>query len=118
MTWSAPIDRTRSTFAVLHTPVTCAPNALAICTPNVPTPPDAPTTSTRWPAWTRPRSRRACRAVTADTGTAAACSKVRNFRAARLDHPRDLRAKSRGLGPPHAVAGDAHQVRQPGHDVP
>src|SRR5215213_9491492 len=32
MTWSAPIDRTRSALAVLHTPVTSAPNALAICT--------------------------------------------------------------------------------------
>src|SRR3954454_14519733 len=34
MTWSAPMARTRSTFAVLHTPVTSAPNALAICTAN------------------------------------------------------------------------------------
>src|SRR6266581_3089145 len=41
MRWSAPIDRTRSTFLVLHTPVTSAPNALAICTANVPTPPAA-----------------------------------------------------------------------------
>ena len=32
MTWSAPIDRTRSSFDVLHTPVTSAPNDLAICT--------------------------------------------------------------------------------------
>ena len=31
-----------STFRVLHTPVTSAPNDLAICTANVPTPPDAP----------------------------------------------------------------------------
>jgi hypothetical protein len=30
--WSAPIDRTRSTLVVLHTPVTSAPNALAIWT--------------------------------------------------------------------------------------
>ena len=35
-----------STFAVLQTPVTSAPNDLAICTANVPTPPDAPFTST------------------------------------------------------------------------
>ncbi|WP_308259298.1 ANTAR domain-containing protein [Pseudonocardia sp. H11422] len=34
-----------STFVVLHTPVTSAPTALAICTANVPTPPDAPMTS-------------------------------------------------------------------------
>jgi hypothetical protein len=31
-----------STFAVLHTPVTRAPNAFAIWTAKVPTPPDAP----------------------------------------------------------------------------
>ena len=49
MTWSAPMDRTRSTFSVLHTPVTSAPNALAICTANAPTPPDAPMTSTLCP---------------------------------------------------------------------
>ena len=38
---------------MLHTPVTSAPNALAICTAKVPTPPDAPMTSTRWPGCTR-----------------------------------------------------------------
>ena len=37
MTRSAPMDRTISTFLVLHTPVTSAPNHLAICTANVPT---------------------------------------------------------------------------------
>src|SRR5438046_9869674 len=42
MTSSAPIDRTMSTFLVLHTPVTSAPKVLAICTANVPTPPAAP----------------------------------------------------------------------------
>ena len=36
-------------FRVLHTPVTSAPNALAIWTANVPTPPDAPLMSTFWP---------------------------------------------------------------------
>ena len=35
-------ERTISRFLVLHTAVTSAPNALAICTANVPTPPDAP----------------------------------------------------------------------------
>jgi len=30
MTWSAPIEATISTFGVLHTPVTSAPNALAL----------------------------------------------------------------------------------------
>ena len=65
MTGSAPIEATVSTFAVLHTPVTSAPNALAICTANVPTPPDAPLTSTLCPGWTCPLSRSACNAVTA-----------------------------------------------------
>ena len=43
MTWSAPIDLTSSILLVLHTPVTCAPNDLAICTAKLPTPPAAPT---------------------------------------------------------------------------
>src|SRR3954463_16380664 len=68
MTWSAPRARTRSTLPVLHTPVTSAPNALAICTAKVPTPPEAPTISTLCPGSTRPRSRRPCRAVTAEQG--------------------------------------------------
>src|SRR5438128_1540459 len=38
MTWSAPIDRAVSTFLVLHTAVTSAPNDLAIWTANAPTP--------------------------------------------------------------------------------
>src|SRR6266540_5745609 len=76
MTSSAPIDRMRSSFDVLATPVTRAPNAFAICTANVPTPPAAPTTSTDCPARTRALSRTAWSAVTPETGTAAACSKV------------------------------------------
>src|ERR671933_1507443 len=77
MTWSAPSDRTRSTLRVLHTPVTAAPKALAICTANVPTPPDAPVIRTVCPGCTLAMSRSACRAVKADIGTAAACSMVR-----------------------------------------
>src|SRR5215210_9589879 len=69
--------RTASALAVLHTPVTSAPNALAIWTAKVPTPPDAPTISTFWPAWTRPWSRTAWRAVSPEMGTAAAWSKER-----------------------------------------
>src|SRR6266511_2075240 len=53
MTWTAPTDRTMSTFLVLQTPVTSAPNDLAICTAKVPTPPDAPLIKTRCPGWTR-----------------------------------------------------------------
>jgi len=49
---------------------------LAICTANVPTPPDAPLIRTCCPGRTRAWSRSACRAVTAATGTDAACSKV------------------------------------------
>ena len=77
MTWSAPIERTRSTFFVLVTPVTSAPIDFAICTAKLPTPPDAPLTRTFWPGWTLPLSRRSCSAAVADTPTAAACSKVR-----------------------------------------
>jgi hypothetical protein len=77
MTCPAPKDRTRSTFVVPHTAVTCAPNAVASCTAKVPTPPDAPVISTVWPGWTRPWSRRPCRAVRPEMGTVAACSKVR-----------------------------------------
>jgi hypothetical protein len=62
---------------VLHTPVAWAPNDLASCTANVPTPPDAPLTSTRCPGRTRPLSRSPCRAVSPATGTAAACSNDR-----------------------------------------
>src|SRR5215472_6969530 len=44
---------------------------------NDPTPPAAPMISTRCPDCTCPLSRRACRAVKPEMGTAAACSKVR-----------------------------------------
>src|SRR4051794_20852634 len=50
----APSARTMLIFAVLATPVTSAPNAFAICTANVPTPPDAPMISTFCPARIRP----------------------------------------------------------------
>jgi hypothetical protein len=57
MAWSAPSDRPRSTFVVLQTPVTNAPIDLAICTANVPTPPDAPMISTLCLGRTWPLSR-------------------------------------------------------------
>src|SRR6266542_4267226 len=69
MTASAPIDRTRSTLLVLHTPVTWAPTALAIWTANVPIPPDAPLIRTFCPGCTCAVSRSACRAVIAARGT-------------------------------------------------
>ncbi len=76
MTRSAPIERTSAAFRPLATAVTCAPNRFASWTANVPTPPDAPMTSTLSPARISPASRRAWSAVVAASGTAAACSKV------------------------------------------
>src|SRR6202011_4503698 len=61
---------------LLQTPCTSAPNALAICTANVPTPPEAPLIRTLYPALTWPVSRRPCKATSA-VGTDAACSKLR-----------------------------------------
>src|SRR5918995_2636383 len=77
MTSSAPIERTRSTFDVLDTPVTCAPNALAICTANDPTPPAAPITNTFCPDRTFPTLLRPWSAVNPVVGTVAASSKLR-----------------------------------------
>ena len=77
MTCAAPSERTSSTLPVLHTPVTSAPIATAICTANEPTPPLAPLTSTRCPACTAPTSRIPRSAVVAAMGSAAACSNVR-----------------------------------------
>ncbi len=71
------MDRTSSTLPALQTPVTSAPKAFAICTANVPTPPDAPMIRTVCPGWTRPWSRRPWSAVHPASGIAAACSKVR-----------------------------------------
>src|SRR6266852_9359063 len=70
------MDRTMSTFLVLHTPVTSAPNHLAICTANVPTPPAAPLIKPFCPGRICPLSRRPCNAVNAATGAEAACSNV------------------------------------------
>src|SRR5215212_24799 len=77
MTWSAPIDRTMSTFVALATPVTSAPKAMAICRANEPTPPEAPMINTVCPAWTSPRSRTPCSAVSAEMVVTAAWAKVR-----------------------------------------
>src|SRR6266699_2599101 len=63
MTWSAPSDRTSSTWPAPHTPVTSAPSALAIWTAMVPTPPEAPLIRTRVPAPTCATSRMATRAA-------------------------------------------------------
>src|SRR4051812_7747336 len=76
MTRPAPSEPTRSTFLVLQTPVTSAPNDFAICTPNVPTPPDAPLMRTFCPGATCAPSRSACKAVDAATAIVPACSNV------------------------------------------
>src|SRR3954452_10317269 len=76
MTRSAPSDATMSTLRVLHTAVTAAPSAFAICTANGPTAPDAPLISTLCPGRSFPRSRRPCSAVSPETATHAACSKL------------------------------------------
>ena len=71
------MDRSRSALRALATPVTSAPNALAIWTAYVPTPPDAPLMRTFWRGLTLPSSRRSWRATVAETPTAAASSKLR-----------------------------------------
>src|SRR5271157_2386640 len=70
------MDRTKPAFLVLHMPVTSAPNDLAICTANVPTPPAAPLIKTFCLDRICPLSRRPCNAVRPATDTAAACSNV------------------------------------------
>jgi hypothetical protein len=62
---------------VLATPVASAPNALAICTAKVPTPPGAPMISTFCPEATCPPLRTVCSAVRAEMVVAAAWAKVR-----------------------------------------
>ncbi len=76
---NAVLSRAKDGFPPMsaHTAVTSAPKALASCTANVPTPPDAPVISTCCPGWTCPRSHTGCRAVKPETPTAAACSKAR-----------------------------------------
>ena len=74
MTSSAPMERTKSIFAVLLTPVTCMPSDFAIWMANGPTLPDAPFMRNRspargaWPAVTP------CNARIPACGKQAACS--------------------------------------------
>src|SRR6478735_369465 len=102
MTCSAPSERTMSTLSVLHTPVTSAPEDLAICTANVPTPPDAPMINTCCPGRTRPPSRTACRAVRAEMVTGAAGDFPASHAACRWRAPEPQ---------------EPDRVRQAGHDV-
>ena len=64
-------------------------------------------TRTCWPAWRRPWSRSACRAVTADTGTAAACSKLRfaGIRASLSGRASAYSANAALLAAEHRLAG-------------
>ena len=152
MTLSAPSERTKSTFAELQTPVTLAPDALAICTAKEPTPPAAPMISTRCSGRIPPISRNPCRAVTAEVGTAAALHEIdirrldrdlvfpsarelgksaaadaehlitatesSNMASNHLDLACDVVPKNVMPWRREAIAHDADQVGQPGHEVP
>ena len=87
-TWSAPIDRSISSFAggihVGHV----RSIGLGELPREGPTAPPAPLIRTVCPAWTRPSSRTCCTASDPDVGTAAACS---NVRPARFDLEHGLR---------------------------
>src|SRR5215469_14359649 len=74
MSSSAPRPRTRWWLRALAVPITYAPRALAICTARWPTPPAAAWISTRCPADSRAVSASACHAVSAASGSAAACT--------------------------------------------
>src|SRR6185437_4091690 len=95
-----------STLSVLHTPVTFAPTDFAICTANVPTPPDAPLINTLSPGWTFPWSRTAASAVNAESPTAADCSDVRLVGSGR-----------RSLAAAHAYSANA-PLHQPNTSSP
>ena len=64
--------------------MTSAPCALAICTANVPTPPEAPLTRTFCPGWSPPVVAQPWSTVSAATGTAAASSTSGSPASARL----------------------------------
>src|SRR5260221_269051 len=72
----APGDLTNSMFAVLHTAVTSASKCLASCTAAVPTPPEAPLTSTFSPLLSFALLKKS-NAVVPPEDIAAASSKVR-----------------------------------------
>ena len=112
MTRSAPRSRTSSTLAPLDTPATSAPNAFAICTAYVPTPPDAPMISTFWPGATFPWSRTAWSAVEPEMASTAACSKPRF-----AGRGASLPSASAGVLGEGALADAEHLVArpEPGH---
>ena len=106
-TSSAPRPRTKSTLAIPHTASTRAPACRASWTAKLPTPPEAPTTSTRSPGRTPPTSCTACIAVTPDSGTAAASSKLPPRGLA--DQPVDRRDGELGVG----AGGDVPTTSSP-----
>ncbi|AXX32107.1 Flagellar hook-length control protein FliK [Actinosynnema pretiosum subsp. pretiosum] len=70
---SAPSDRTKSCLPALAVPITCAPHDFASCTATCP-PPAAACTSARSPARSPAVSTSAWCAVSATSGSAAACT--------------------------------------------
>jgi hypothetical protein len=85
--------------------------------------------NTFWPAWSRPTSTRPRWAMSPETGTTAACSKVRlvglaaslSSWAAAYSACEPRRTWYSGhpvLRPAEAEPEDEHQVRLPGHQVP
>lgn len=99
---------------MLHTPVTSASNDLAICTENVPTPPDAPTISTLCPVCTC-ALRTACSAVPPEIGAVAACS---NGTAAGLAASFDDSTRAYSLNAPSQVPYTASPMSNPVTFVP
>ena len=98
MTRSAPSDRTRSTFLVLQTAVTSAPNDLAICTANVPDASRAPLIRTFCPGSIRPVVAQSLQGGDPPpSGTAAASSNDRfaGFRARRASRAARTRPRRR-----------------------
>ena len=85
-----------SRFLELHTPVTSAPNDFAICTANVPTPPDAPLIRIFCPGCAFALSRTACNAVSPAISTEPACSNVMlaGFRATPFSETETYSAKA------------------------
>src|SRR5262245_31873694 len=106
MTPPAPRERTRPAVGELHTPVTLAPDALAICTANDPTPPAAPMTITCCPA-----ARARCRALpAAPSPQRSALPPPARTTGRPARPPAGLLQCGRVLGERAALAGPVHLV--------
>ena len=105
-----------STLPALQTPVASSPNAFASWTASVPTPPEAPFTSTLLPLPNAPLSRSACSAVTAAIGPAAASSKFevdRLLRDSRRERRRTRRARRSARRRPRRPAASRRRPCRP-----